>query len=70
MREYIVDFELYEDGQPTQWLQQTFKTSKDSEEVVDFAFHEFRDYAEKHWATESRGGQVRIKNIWEVVHND
>lgn len=64
MKEYIVDFELYEDGQPTQWLQQAFRLI--GEEAEEFAFTQFLEYARKEWATESRGGSVRIKNIWVV----
>ena len=64
MKEYIVDFELYEDGAPTQWLQQAFKP--DGGDSEDFAFTQFLEYAREVWATETRGGNVRIKNIWAV----
>lgn len=65
MKEYIVDFELYNDkGVVTHWLQQTFRPN--GEETEEFAFHQFRTYAENYWAIESRGGSVRIKNIWVV----
>ena len=64
MKEYIVDFELYENGAATRWLQQAFRAGgEDSEE---FAFTQFLYYADQHWATEGRGGNVRIKNIWTV----
>lgn len=63
-KEYIVDFELYEDGQPTQWPQQAFKP--DGGDSEDFAFTQFLEYAREIWAIETRSGNVRIKNIWSV----
>ena len=71
MREYIIDFELYEDGVPKFWLQNSFLVKNDEKEPEEKpAFDQFMDYAKEFWSVESRGGQVRIKNIWEVVHND
>ena len=65
MKEYIVDFELCEDGVPTRWLQNSFVSSPD-DVVKNSAFEQFMNYAKELWSVESRGGTVRIKNIWVV----
>lgn len=70
MREYIVDFELYENGSPVQWLQNSFLCKGDEKEPEEKpALDQFVEYAKEFWSTETRGGLVRIKNIWEVIHN-
>lgn len=65
MKEFIVDYELYEDGVATRWLQNSFVTYPD-DAVKNSAFDQFMNYAKEFWSVESRGGAVRIKNIWTV----
>jgi hypothetical protein len=67
MKEIIVDFELYENGQVTAWLQNSFQLSMDNpEEGSSCAYEFFHKYANNHWETEGTNLQVRITNIWTV----
>ncbi|WP_443699000.1 hypothetical protein [Pseudomonas sp.] len=63
MKEFIVDFALYENGAPIKYLQQAWPcvVSDESEETSPFVF--FMNYAKKYWGV-TEG--VRIINIWTI----
>lgn len=66
MKEFIVDFELYEEGVVTTWMQNAFTLlDGDSEEGAEFEslFEYFVNYAEEFWGVEDG---VRITKVWTL----
>lgn len=63
MKEFIVDFELWEKGVATSYLQNAFTLVEDEDPEYSSSYAFFLNYAKKHWNVYEG---VRIKNIWVI----
>ena len=63
MKEYIIDFELYEDGKVIKYLQKAWEYIESDIDKIGSPFNYFTDYAKEYCRVD---GGVRITNIWVV----
>ena len=69
MKEFIVDFELYENGEVVGWMQNAFTLQDDDieeGEPFDSLFEYFMRYAENFWNVDS-STPIRITKVWTLT---